>query len=147
MVGLLEGIGHNIRRLREEKGWNQTELGFHADMSPSIVSLIENGKRNPSTATLAKIASALEVEVVDLFPKASAPSPELPFNGLEDEWREGTPDAPTVKESAAAAQVRTTATAKPKKEVRRILTLVWERKITPEEGTRQLLKDILEDSA
>jgi transcriptional regulator with XRE-family HTH domain len=69
MAELLEAIGHNIRRLRDEKGWNQTELGFRAGASPSIISLIENGKRNPSTATLAKIADALGVEVVDLFPK------------------------------------------------------------------------------
>jgi transcriptional regulator with XRE-family HTH domain len=69
MAELLEDIGHNIRRLREQKGWNQTELGFHANASPSIISLIENGKRNPSTTTLAKIAGALGVEVVDLFPK------------------------------------------------------------------------------
>ncbi len=75
MVELLESIGHNIRRLRDEKGWNQTELGFHADTSPSIISLIENGKRNPSTATLVKIAEALGVEVVDLFPKAQSPLP------------------------------------------------------------------------
>ena len=69
MAELLEDIGHNIRRLREQKGWNQTELGFRANASPSIISLIENGKRNPSTTTLAKIAGALGVEVVDLFPK------------------------------------------------------------------------------
>src|SRR5829696_1585635 len=81
MVELLESIGHNIRRLRDEKGWNQTELGFHADTSPSIISLIENGKRNPSTATLAKIAGALGVEVVDLFPKAQPPLPD------QGEWR------------------------------------------------------------
>jgi transcriptional regulator with XRE-family HTH domain len=77
MSELLEDIGHNVRRLREEKGWNQTELGFHADSSASIVSLIENAKRNPSTATLAKIASALGVEVVDLLPKAPPRPPEL----------------------------------------------------------------------
>src|SRR5215204_5499198 len=88
MAELLEAIGHNIRRLRDEKGWNQTELGFRAGASPSIISLIENGKRNPSTATLAKIAEALGVEVVDLFPKGrrSSPEPSL-FNGLEDERR------------------------------------------------------------
>ena len=89
MAELLENIGHNIRRLRGEKGWNQTELGFRADTSPSIISLIENGKRNPSTATLAKIAEALSVEVVDLFPKArrrSSPEPTL-LNGLEEERR------------------------------------------------------------
>ena len=89
MGELLEDIGHNIRQLREEKGWNQTELGFHAGASPSIISLIENGKRNPSTATLAKIAGALGVEVVDLFPKGMRrSSPELSlFNGLEEERR------------------------------------------------------------
>src|SRR5215203_7184385 len=75
MTELLESIGHNIRQLRDEKDWNQTELGFHADTSPSIISLIENGKRNPSTATLAKIAGALGVEVVDLFPIVQAPLP------------------------------------------------------------------------
>jgi len=87
MAELLESIGLNLRRLREEKGWNQTELGFRADTSPSIISLIENGKRNPSTATLAKIAGALDVEVADLFPKGgrrSLPEPSL-FNDLEDE--------------------------------------------------------------
>ena len=143
----MSGVGEEVKRLRQAKGWTQEQLAVYAGSSQPTVNLLEAGKRNPSASTLEKLARALEVEVVDLFPKASAPSPELPFNGLEDEWREGTPDAPTVKESAAAAQVRTTATAKPKKEVRRILTLVWERKITPEEGTRQLLKDILEDSA
>ncbi len=88
MAELLEDIGHNVRRFREEKGWNQTELGFHADTSPSIISLIENGKRNPSTATLAKIARALGVEVVDLFPKAShRSSPEAPEEVQDEERR------------------------------------------------------------
>jgi transcriptional regulator with XRE-family HTH domain len=88
MAELLEAIGHNIRRLRDEKGWNQTELGFRAGASPSIISLIENGKRNPSTATLAKIAEALGVEVVDLFPKGPSSSPEPTLlNGLDDERR------------------------------------------------------------
>jgi transcriptional regulator with XRE-family HTH domain len=88
MAELLENIGHNVRRLREEKGWNQTELGFHADTSPSIISLIENGKRNPSTATLAKISAALGVEVVELFPKAARRSPNEPsFNDVLAEER------------------------------------------------------------
>jgi transcriptional regulator with XRE-family HTH domain len=86
MADLLEAIGHNIRRLRDEKGWNQTELGFRAGASPSIISLIENGKRNPSTATLAKIAEALGVEVVELFPKGGRSSLEPTLlNGLEDD--------------------------------------------------------------
>src|SRR5829696_388369 len=99
MTELLESIGHNIRRLRDEKGWNQTELGFRADASPSIISLIENGKRNPSTATLAKIAGALGVEVVDLFPKATAPPPEASFDELmAAELRGGATDADIIKD-------------------------------------------------
>jgi transcriptional regulator with XRE-family HTH domain len=92
MAELLERIGHNVRRLREEKGWNQTELGYNAATSPSIISLIENGKRNPSTVTLAKIASALGVEPEALFaPKGRRRSSLEPsFNGLlEEERRSG----------------------------------------------------------
>lgn len=86
MAELLEDIGHNVRRLREEKGWNQVELSFHADTSPSIVSLIENGKRNPSTTTLAKIARALGVEVVDLFPKGQSSPPNIAVGGRRTSW-------------------------------------------------------------
>ena len=147
MVELLEGIGHNIRRLREAKGWNQTELGFHADMSPSIVSLIENGKRNPSTATLAKIASALEVEVVDLFPKASAPPPELPFNGLEDERRieeaEGVASARSRSRSRSSAEghlhYRGALEDLSEEQVREILEGVQDGRVTVEEATRRLV--------
>src|SRR5215217_7451170 len=107
MAELLEDIGHNIRRLREQKGWNQTELGFHANASPSIISLIENGKRNPSTTTLAKIAGAMGVEVVDLFPKGgrSSPEPSL-FGELEEErravWEAAVEDAHRLREGARA---------------------------------------------
>jgi transcriptional regulator with XRE-family HTH domain len=66
-----------IKELREEKGWNQTILGFYSELSPSQISLIETGKRNPSAETLLRIATALGVEVGDLFPKAQAPSSQL----------------------------------------------------------------------
>ena len=70
-----ETIGREIRRLRERKGWGQAKLAVEAGMSVSGVSQIENGKRNLSTATLDKLAKALDVEVADLFPKAEAPLP------------------------------------------------------------------------
>jgi transcriptional regulator with XRE-family HTH domain len=64
-----------VRRLRQERGWNQTELAFRSRLAPSVISQIENGKRNPSAGTLKKLAKALEVEVADLFPKAQSPLP------------------------------------------------------------------------
>lgn len=47
-------------------------------MSVSGISMIENGHRNLSTATLAKLAEALGVEVRDLFPLEQAPLPNFP---------------------------------------------------------------------
>jgi transcriptional regulator with XRE-family HTH domain len=67
-----QGVGKVVKRLREERGWSQMRLAVEAKMSVSGVSLIENGHRNLSTATLAKLAEALDVEIADLFPKAEA---------------------------------------------------------------------------
>jgi transcriptional regulator with XRE-family HTH domain len=77
-------VGREIRRLREARGWGQTKLAAAADMAVSGVSQIENGHRNPNSATLVKLARALDVDVADLFPKGQAPLPfeEAPY--LED---------------------------------------------------------------
>ena len=72
-----------VKQLRQQKGWNQTELAFHAGLAPSVISQIENGKRDPSARTLRKLAEAFTVDVADLFPKGQAPLPEF-----EDERRE-----------------------------------------------------------
>jgi transcriptional regulator with XRE-family HTH domain len=83
--GQMDQVGHEIKKLREERGWSQAKLAVEAGMSVSGVSMIENGKRNLSTATLEKLASALEVEVRDLFP----PLGQAPlFTGRPEENRE-----------------------------------------------------------
>jgi transcriptional regulator with XRE-family HTH domain len=78
-----------VKRLRQEREWNQTELAYHAGLAPSVISQIENGKRDPTARTLRKLAEALSVDVGDLFPKGQAPpSPEQPdFDGLLEEER------------------------------------------------------------
>src|SRR5215207_9531912 len=65
-----------VRRLRKEKGWTQTELAFYSSLAPSVISQIETGKRNPSAGTLTKLAEALGVEVRDLFPLEQPRLPE-----------------------------------------------------------------------
>lgn len=76
-----------IKELRTEKGWNQTVLGYHAGLSPSQISLIESGKRNPSAETLQGIATALGVGVGDLFPKAPSSSPKAAEDRAGEERR------------------------------------------------------------
>jgi len=70
-------IGSEIRRAREARGWSQAKLAAGADMGVSGISQIETGARNPSVVTLSKIADALGIEAVDLFPKPQMPQPSL----------------------------------------------------------------------
>ena len=61
-----------VRRLRLEKGWSQNELAYHAKLAPSVISLIETGKRDPNATTLRKLANALEVRIPDLFEESGS---------------------------------------------------------------------------
>jgi len=70
-------VGEEVKRLRQAKGWTQEQLAVYAGSSQPTVNLLEAGKRNPSAATLEKLARALEVDVVDLFPKPQTPQPSL----------------------------------------------------------------------
>jgi transcriptional regulator with XRE-family HTH domain len=69
-----------VRRLRLEKGWNQNELAFHADLAPSVISLVETGSRDPNATTLRKLARALGVEIPDLFGRTKAPKATAPLS-------------------------------------------------------------------
>ncbi len=82
-------VGKEIRRLREEKGWSQAKLGVESGLGPSGISQIETGRRNPSAASLQRIAEALGLEVRDLFPLGQLPlSPEPSLrDALSEEWR------------------------------------------------------------
>lgn len=71
----MKEVGAEIRRKRQGRGWTGAQLAVYAGMAPSAVSQIETGKRSPNYGSLTKIARALEIEVVDLFPKAQSPLP------------------------------------------------------------------------
>ena len=117
-------LGREIRRLREARGWGQTKLAAAADMAVSGVSQIENGHRNPNSATLIKLARALDVDVAELFPpKGQAP---LPLD-----------DAPTLEELHAAAGCETNFLVRPEKQ----WMAAWPRNMRPHaalENLRQL---------
>jgi|SRR5918995_3191177 transcriptional regulator with XRE-family HTH domain len=68
-------IGEEIRRRRREKGLTGVQLAAKAGMAPSAISQIETGRRSPHSASVMKLAAALECEVADLYPKA----PQVPL--------------------------------------------------------------------
>lgn len=62
-----EQLGKNLKRIREEKGISQGEISRRLDVDKGFVSNIENGKTNPTLATIAKIAKAVGVSVGELM--------------------------------------------------------------------------------
>jgi transcriptional regulator with XRE-family HTH domain len=65
--GGMDGLGGRLKELRQQAGLSLRELARQADVSPSLVSQIENGKSRPSVSTLYTFARLLSVPVDELF--------------------------------------------------------------------------------
>ena len=53
-------FGKVLRRLRNEAGLTQEELGFEADLRRTYVSILELGQQQPSLVTILKLAKPLK---------------------------------------------------------------------------------------
>lgn len=67
MTNSARKLGENVRRIREEKGMTQVELCRKLEVDRAYMSNIENGKKNPTLATIEKIAKALGVSLDELI--------------------------------------------------------------------------------
>src|SRR5512135_2957992 len=63
MNDIYRQVGQRIQQARRAKSWTQEDLAHHAGLDFSYVNQLENGKRNPSLATLYKVATALGVSL------------------------------------------------------------------------------------
>ncbi|TAN45349.1 MAG: helix-turn-helix domain-containing protein [Nitrospirae bacterium] len=61
-------LGGRIRQLRKLRGYTQEKLDEKSGISYKFIGEIERGEVNPSLDSLASIASALNVEIRELFP-------------------------------------------------------------------------------
>lgn len=72
-----EQIGSVLRRLRKERGVSQEDLAERSELDRTYISLIENGRRQPTVSTLFAIADALGLkasEIVKQIEEASGES-------------------------------------------------------------------------
>jgi transcriptional regulator with XRE-family HTH domain len=76
--GGMDGLGARLKELRQRAGLSLRELARQADVSPSLVSQIENGKSRPSVSTLYTFARLLHVPVDELFDAEEHVLAELP---------------------------------------------------------------------
>ena len=63
----LNRLGKNIVKLREKKGWTQSELSRACDKDRQSIERLENGKINPSAFFLKEVAQGLEVSLKELL--------------------------------------------------------------------------------
>jgi transcriptional regulator with XRE-family HTH domain len=60
-------LGNNLKRIRTEKGISQGDIARELDVSRGFISNIENGKTNPTLATIAKLAKVVGVSADQLI--------------------------------------------------------------------------------
>lgn len=57
----------SFKKIREKQKLTQEQLAMLSGLSIRYISLLENGKRNPSDKTKLKLAKILKVKPVDIF--------------------------------------------------------------------------------
>jgi transcriptional regulator with XRE-family HTH domain len=63
----LKEQGKKLREIREKKGLSLREAARQAGVSPTLLSLVETGKRKPTSALLSKLAPVLSVPQDELL--------------------------------------------------------------------------------
>ena len=98
-----KNYGLGIKLLREAMSLTSKELAERADLTPSIVSLIENGERQVSYEDACRIAAALEVPVDAIAVVASRPEVATiskKREEIENLWQRALLDAVKLRKSA-----------------------------------------------
>ena len=70
----MDNLGERLKGIRMKQGLSLRELARQANVSPSFISQIENGKSQPSVATLYSFSQLLDISIDDLFDHKAAPS-------------------------------------------------------------------------
>ena len=67
MAEISSKLGQNLKRIRTKKGMSQGDIARALEVHRAYISGIENGKRNPTLATIQKLADALGVSADELL--------------------------------------------------------------------------------
>ena len=63
----VQKLAENLKRIRAEKCISQGDIVKATGIDKAMISNIENGKTNPTLATIAKLAKAISVPLEDLI--------------------------------------------------------------------------------
>lgn len=60
-------LGKNLKKIRMKKGISQGDIARTLDVSRGYISNIENGKTNPTLATISRLAKAVGVSIDEMM--------------------------------------------------------------------------------
>ena len=85
----LDHLGGRIRLLREQRGLSQEKLAERAGLTSKFLGEVERIETNPSTTSIARLASALSVNVGDLFEAGDhlLPVPATQLDRVQETYR------------------------------------------------------------
>jgi transcriptional regulator with XRE-family HTH domain len=63
----IKALASNVRALRKEREWSQAKLAGEVGIEQNAISLIENGRSNPTIIVIEQIAYALGVPISALL--------------------------------------------------------------------------------
>lgn len=67
-------LGERLRRLREDRGWTQTEVADRLNVSSVTVNRYESGERNPGSDMLIALADLFRVSIDYLLGRSDVPT-------------------------------------------------------------------------
>ena len=67
-----KSFGQVLRKIRQEHGLSQEELGLESGYHRTYISLLERGKKNPSLETIFQLATALKVKPSEIISHVQA---------------------------------------------------------------------------
>lgn len=82
--GMMVNFGYAVRNHRMLRDWNQSDLAKAVGISTNYISLIENGKRNPSLHVAIRICIVLGVTPSKMFQYAETTVAEMRENSWDD---------------------------------------------------------------
>src|SRR4051812_50081324 len=101
---LIDVVSSRVRTRRAERRLSLDRLAARSQVSKGMLVHIENGRANPSIATLCKVAAALGASVADLVQASGQhPAEVLPAGAPRRLWRgpQGGAAAPLVRPRGA----------------------------------------------
>ena len=73
-MNLEQVFGEELRKIREEKGLSQEQLGFESEYHRTYISQLERGEKNTSLKAVFRISKALGIKPSELVSKVEGRS-------------------------------------------------------------------------